>query len=66
LPEFSPPVVTADSRDRRRMHQAGFRRHAEREGFEGADEDFLRTLDLDLRIDGGRLPVRGFRRVRLG
>jgi len=50
LPEFSPAVVTVDSRRRREMHQAGFKRDAERAGFSGADEDFLRSLELELRI----------------
>ncbi|MFI6151932.1 HAD-IIIC family phosphatase [Kitasatospora sp. NPDC051170] len=50
LPEFSPPVSTVDSRRRRRMYQAGFRREAERAGFTGPDEDFLRSLDLVMTI----------------
>ncbi|MCS7483518.1 HAD-IIIC family phosphatase [Umezawaea endophytica] len=50
LAEFSPPVVTEDSARRRRMYQAGFRRDAEREGFTGPDEDFLRTLDLRMTV----------------
>jgi methoxymalonate biosynthesis protein len=50
LPEFSPAVVTVDSRRRREMYQAGFKRDAEKQGFKGADEDFLRTLDLKMVI----------------
>ncbi|RKT53854.1 HAD-IIIC family phosphatase [Saccharothrix australiensis] len=50
LPDFSPQVVTVDARRRREMYQAGFRRDAERAGFEGPDEDFLRTLELVMRI----------------
>lgn len=50
LPEFSPDVVTVDARRRRRMYQAGFRRDAERESFAGPDEEFLRTLDLEMTI----------------
>lgn len=46
LPEFSPATVTVDSRRRREMYQAGFRRDAEREEYKGPDEDFLRSLDL--------------------
>ncbi|MFJ4621597.1 HAD-IIIC family phosphatase [Streptomyces sp. NPDC088812] len=49
LPEFSP-VVTADSRRRREMYQAGFSREAAREEFAGPDEDFLRTLGLEMTI----------------
>lgn len=50
LPEFTPAVSTVDSRRRREMYQAGFRRDAERTEFAGADEDFLRSLELVLRI----------------
>ncbi|WP_405162766.1 HAD-IIIC family phosphatase [Nocardia sp. NBC_01499] len=50
LPEFTPRVATVDSRRRRQMYQAGFRRDAERDGYTGPDEDFLRSLDLEMRI----------------
>jgi methoxymalonate biosynthesis protein len=50
LEEFSPATVTVDSRRRREMYQAGFRREAEQDSFDGPDEDFLRSLDLVLRI----------------
>ncbi|MRH92294.1 HAD-IIIC family phosphatase [Nocardia sp. SYP-A9097] len=50
LPEFTPAVSTVDSRRRREMYQAGFRRDAERTEFDGADEDFLRSLELVLHI----------------
>ncbi|WP_406144460.1 HAD-IIIC family phosphatase [Streptomyces sp. NBC_01012] len=50
LPEFSPATVTVDSERRREMYQAGFRRDAEREEYKGADEDFLRSLDLWMSI----------------
>jgi methoxymalonate biosynthesis protein len=50
LPEFSPAVVTVDARRRREMYQAGFRRDAEKETFNGPDEDFLRSLDLVMAI----------------
>jgi methoxymalonate biosynthesis protein len=46
LPEFSPEVVTVDARRRRQMYQASFRRDAERESFNGPDEEFLRSLEL--------------------
>ncbi|MBV9162308.1 MAG: HAD-IIIC family phosphatase [Pseudonocardiales bacterium] len=50
LPEFSPAVTTVDSRRRRQMYQAGFRRDAERADFTGPDEEFLRSLELVMRI----------------
>ncbi|MHC5902480.1 HAD-IIIC family phosphatase [Streptomyces sp. S6] len=50
LPEFSPEVVTEDARRRREMYQAGFRREAEKESFNGPDEEFLRSLDLVMEI----------------
>jgi methoxymalonate biosynthesis protein len=50
LPEFSPAAVTDDSRRRRAMYQAGFARDAARAEFTGPDEEFLRTLDLEMRI----------------
>jgi methoxymalonate biosynthesis protein len=50
LPEFRPAVTTVDSRRRRHLYQAGFRRDAERAGFTGPDEEFLRSLKLAMRI----------------
>lgn len=50
LPEFTPATSTVDSRRRRRMYQAGFRREAERAAAPGSDEEFLRSLDLRMRI----------------
>ncbi|WP_205718578.1 HAD family hydrolase [Actinomadura sp. WMMA1423] len=50
LPEFKPRAVTADSRRRRQMYQASFRRQADRDAFPGPDEEFLRTLDLVMTI----------------
>ncbi len=49
-PEFSPEIVTVDARRRREMYQAGFKRDAEAEAFPGPNEDFLRTLDLEMVI----------------
>ncbi len=49
-PEFSPAVVTVDARRRRQMYQASFRRDAEKESFNGPDEEFLRSLDLRMVI----------------
>lgn len=48
--EFMPKVVTVDARQRRSMYQAGFRRDTERESYDGPDEDFLRSLQLEMRI----------------
>ncbi len=49
-PEFSPATVTVDARRRRQMYQASFRRDAARDRFDGPDEDFLRSLELELGI----------------
>jgi methoxymalonate biosynthesis protein len=51
FPEFSPAVSTVDSRRRREMYQAGFRRDAEREEHKGPDEEFLRSLELWMSIN---------------
>lgn len=50
LPEFSPAVITVDSRRRRQLYQAGFRREAERADFPGPDAEFLKSLSLVMRI----------------
>jgi methoxymalonate biosynthesis protein len=50
LPEFSPAVVTVDARNRREMYKANARRDAEKESFSGPDEEFLRSLDLQMVI----------------
>jgi len=50
LPEFSPEVVTVDARRRREMYQANTLRTAEKDSFNGPDEDFLRSLDLVMEI----------------
>ncbi|AUS80794.1 hypothetical protein C1701_23335 [Actinoalloteichus sp. AHMU CJ021] len=50
LSEFTPRSTTVDSARRRAMVQAQFRREAERSEFAGPDVEFLRTLDLDLRL----------------
>lgn len=49
-PEFIPPRVTRDSRLRREMYQASFQRDSEREAFIGPDEQFVRSLQLELSI----------------
>jgi methoxymalonate biosynthesis protein len=51
LPEFSPGIVTVDAQRRRQMYRSGFERDAARESFSGPDVEFLRSLDLELRID---------------
>src|ERR1700754_3010081 len=51
LPEFSPRTVTQDARRRRQMYQAGFRRQAAKADFVGPDEEFVRSLDLEMRIE---------------
>jgi methoxymalonate biosynthesis protein len=55
LPEFRPEVITVDSGRRRLMYQANLRREAEREGFQGPDVEFLRSLDLQLCIDRAKV-----------
>jgi methoxymalonate biosynthesis protein len=49
-PDFTPPVVTEDARRRRQMYRAGLARDASRAAFAGPDEDFLRSLELEMRI----------------
>ncbi|WP_327238206.1 HAD-IIIC family phosphatase [Streptomyces sp. NBC_01317] len=50
LPEFSPGPVTVDARQRRQRYQAGFRRTDERARFPGSHEDFLRSLEMVMRV----------------
>jgi methoxymalonate biosynthesis protein len=50
MPEFNPVHVTADSARRRTMYQSGFQRKAAEADFVGSNEDFLRSLDLTMRI----------------
>ena len=50
LPEFSPATVTVDARRRRQMYRAGFRRDAAKAAFAGSDEDFLRSLELEMHV----------------
>ncbi|MFH8348640.1 HAD-IIIC family phosphatase [Streptomyces sp. NPDC018045] len=49
LPDFAP-TVTTDARRRRAMYQEKFRREAAQSEFNGPDEDFLRSLDMRMRI----------------
>ncbi|MCR6488429.1 HAD-IIIC family phosphatase [Amycolatopsis sp. OK19-0408] len=48
LPEFSPATVTADATRRRAMYQARVRREADRAAFRGPDEEFLKSLGMEL------------------
>ncbi|WP_431040636.1 HAD-IIIC family phosphatase [Streptomyces sp. P1-3] len=49
-PEFSPATVTVDSANRRAMYQAGFRREDARTQHRGSDEEFLKSLEMELTI----------------
>ncbi|GGU43620.1 hypothetical protein GCM10010211_03830 [Streptomyces albospinus] len=60
-PEFTPAVVTGDARRRRQMYQAGLRRETERAEHAGTDEEFLRSLALELTI--GRAGAEDISRV---
>ncbi|MFI1584668.1 HAD-IIIC family phosphatase [Embleya sp. NPDC020630] len=51
LPEFSPKTVTVDARRRRTMYRAGVRRTDERTRFTGSHDDFLRSLEMVMRIE---------------
>ncbi len=50
LPEFSQETVTVDSRRRRSMYQASFRRDAAQAEFAGPDQEFLRSLEMVMRV----------------
>lgn len=50
LPEYTPSVVTVDSRRRRQMYQANLRRESAEAAFTGPSEEFLRSLNLVMRI----------------
>lgn len=50
LPEFTPARITVDARRRRMMYQASFQREAARSDHTGPDEDFLRSLELEMHI----------------
>jgi methoxymalonate biosynthesis protein len=53
LPEFSP-VVTTDARRRRGLYRQRFQREAARTEFTGPDDDFVRSLDMRMRISRAR------------
>ncbi|WP_439678344.1 HAD-IIIC family phosphatase [Embleya sp. MST-111070] len=61
LPEFSPGTVTVDARRRRTMYRAGVRRTDERARFTGSHDDFLRSLEMVMRI--GRATAEELSRV---
>lgn len=50
LPEFTPAIVTEDATRRRRMYQANTARSSARSEFTGADEEFLRSVELEMFI----------------
>lgn len=54
-PEFNPPRVTVDSKRRRQMYQASLQRDREREAFVGADDEFMRSLHLELSINNATI-----------
>ncbi|MCP2168453.1 HAD-IIIC family phosphatase [Goodfellowiella coeruleoviolacea] len=49
-PEFQPRFVTAESRTRRAMYRSGIDRDRAEQEFAGTSEEFLSTLDMELRI----------------
>jgi methoxymalonate biosynthesis protein len=61
LPEFTPAMITKDSRNRRASYRANFARDTARNEYPGPDEDFLRTLDLRMTIS--RSDEQGLHRV---
>ena len=50
MPEMMPRFVTSDSRQRREKYLADIERKQVEERFEGAQEDFLRSLKMSLNI----------------
>ncbi len=48
--EFMPRFVTADSRERRILYQRDFARQEAETNFSGANDAFLATLDMTLRV----------------
>lgn len=49
--EFNPRRVTVESKHRRQMYQASLQRDCEREEFVGPDDEFIRSLQLELSIN---------------
>ncbi len=52
LPEFTPSIVSEDSRLRRRMYVEDFRRQEEEQRFGDNADAFLQTLDMRLTLSG--------------
>lgn len=50
MDEFKPKFITVDSANRRKMYQADIIRKEQEETFEGASDEFLKSLDLKMRI----------------
>jgi FkbH-like protein len=50
MPELSPRHVSAEARARRRMYQGDLLRRRAEESHAGASEEFLRSIDMRLRI----------------
>ncbi|WP_235191967.1 HAD-IIIC family phosphatase [Paenibacillus sp. FSL R7-277] len=50
LPELHPVFITEDSKIRRKMYQDDIERKLVEERFEGAQEDFLASLDMEFTI----------------
>ncbi len=50
LPEMIPPIVTADSKERRNMYIQDIIRKQAEDQFEGPQQEFLETLDMKVRI----------------
>ena len=49
-PDFTPRFITTESAQRRALYQAQAVRVAQEQAFEGTNEEFLRTLDMEFRI----------------
>ncbi|UNO38535.1 HAD-IIIC family phosphatase [Streptomyces sp. MST-110588] len=49
-PEFRPPFVTDESRQRRALYRGELRRKEAQESYEGAPAQFLASLDLELTV----------------
>jgi FkbH-like protein len=51
MAELNPRFISADSKLRRKMYQSDIQRQAEQEKFNGAQEEFLASLDLVFSVD---------------
>jgi len=50
MPEMNPRFITDDSKIRRRMYMSDIERNKNEEGFEGAQDEFLASLEMKLTI----------------